>query len=264
MTIKKIFINLKKYKFLLNELIKRDFKVKYQRSALGMLWSILYPLLMMAVMGFVFSNFFKASMPGVSYLAYLLTGLTLFNFFSDATNQAMPSIVGNMGLINKVYIPKYIFPLSKVLFSFINFLLTLIPLYGVILLTGTGINIYHLLLPYCFLTLTLFCLGFGFFLSCVSVFVRDIFYIWGIIVLAWTYLTPIMYNISMLEKSALLMKVMQFNPLYQYIDFARQIILYNKVPSVSCWVFCGIWSLVMLVFGCWIFRKNQNKFIYYI
>ena len=122
MAIKNIYHNLVEYKFLLKELVKRDFKVKYQRSSLGVLWSILYPLLMMAVMAAVFSNLFKASMPGVSFLAYLLTGLILFNFFSEATNQAMPSIVGNMGLINKVYIPKYIFPLSKCLFVGINFL----------------------------------------------------------------------------------------------------------------------------------------------
>ena len=121
MKIKNILLNLKKYTFLLEELIKRDFKVKYQRSALGILWSVLYPLLMMAVMAVVFSNIFKASMPGVNYLCYLQTGLVLFNFFSDATNQAMPSVVGNMGLINKVYIPKYIFPLSKCLFfNYIN------------------------------------------------------------------------------------------------------------------------------------------------
>ncbi len=262
MTLKKIFLNLKKYEFLIKELIKRDFKVKYQRSALGILWSVLYPLLMMGVMAVVFSSFFKASMPGVSYLAYLLTGLVLFNFFSDATNQSMPSIVSNMGLINKVYIPKYIFPLSKCLFSGINFLITLIPLYGVILLTHTGLNIYHLLLPYCFVTLLIFCIGFGFFLSCASVFVRDLFYIWGIIILAWTYLTPIMYSVSILPKK--LLSIMDFNPLYQYIDFARQIILYNKIPALSCWLWCAGWAIFILIFGAWIFRKNQNKFIYYL
>lgn len=260
--IKKMLINLKRYSFLLQELIKRDFKVKYQRSSLGILWSVLYPLLMMAVMGIVFSNFFKASMPGVSYLAYLLTGLVIFNFFSDATNQSMPSIVGNMGLINKVYIPKYIFPLSKSLFSGINFLITLIPLYGVILLTGTGLNFYHLLLPYCFLTMLIFCIGMGFFLSALSVFLRDVFYIWGIVILAWTYLTPIMYNLSILPER--LLTIMEFNPLYQYIDFAREIILYHRMPALDSWLWCGGWAIVMLLFGCWFFRKNQDKFIYYI
>lgn len=262
MKIKNIFLNLKKYTFLLEELIKRDFKVKYQRSVLGILWSVLYPLLMMAVMAVVFSNIFKASMPGVNYLCYLQTGLVLFNFFSDATNQAMPSVVGNMGLINKVYIPKYIFPLSKCLFSGINFLITLIPLYAVILLTGTGLNVYHLLLPFCFLTLLIFCIGFGFFLSAVSVFLRDMFYIWGIIVLAWTYLTPIMYDISILP--AKLMTIMKFNPLYEYINFAREIILFNRVPSLESWLFCAGYAIIALLIGTIVFRKNQDKFIYYI
>lgn len=260
--IKSIIVNFKNYKFLLQELIKRDFKVKYQRSALGILWSILYPLLMMCVMAAVFSNLFKSSMPGVSYLCYLLTGLTLFNFFSDATNQAMPSIVGNMTLINKVYIPKYIFPLSKCLFSCINFLITLIPLYGVILLTGTGINIYHLLLPYLFITLLLFCIGFSFLLSSISVFLRDMFYIWGIVILAWTYLTPIMYDINILPD--MLKKLMVFNPLYQYINFAREIIIYKSCPDLISWISCAIWAIIMLVIGGLHFRKNQDKFIYYI
>ena len=262
MTLKRIFINFKRYTFLLTELIKRDFKVKYQRSALGILWSVLYPLLMMAVMGIVFSNFFKASMPGVSYLAYLLTGLILFNFFSDATNQAMYAVVSNMTLINKVYIPKYIFPLSKCLLSGINFLITLIPLYGVILVTGTGINIYHLLLPYCFVCLLIFCIGAGFFLSALSVFLRDVFYIWGIVILAWTYFTPIMYSITILPER--LMKIMSLNPLYQYIDFGRQIILYHQIPSLSCWLACGSWAIISLFVGCFFFRKTQDKFIYYI
>lgn len=260
--LKNIYYNLKKYKFLITELIKRDFKVKYQRSFFGILWSILYPLLMMLVMAAVFSNLFKTSMPGVSYLCYLLTGLVIFNFFTDATNQAMPSIVGNMSLINKVYMPKYIFPLSKVLFSSINFLLTLIPLYGVIILTGTGLNIYHLFLPYCFLTLVIFCIGFGFLLSAFSVFLRDLFYIWGIITLIWTYLTPIMYDISILPTK--LLELMKYNPLYQYINFAREIILYGRIPELSSWLYCGAWALGVLLIGTWYFKKKQDKFIYYI
>ena len=138
----------KKYSFLLEQLVSRDFKVKYKRSVLGVVWSLLYPLLMMAVMAIVFSNVFKFSTPGVSYLAYLLIGLTYFNYFSEASNLAMSSVVGNFSLINKVYIPKYIFPLSKCIFVGINFLLTLIPLYIVIIATGTGLCWQHILLPF--------------------------------------------------------------------------------------------------------------------
>ena len=132
MFIKNIFLNLKKYSFLLQQLIARDFKVKYKRSVLGVLWSLLNPILMMCVMAIVFTNVFRFSTPGVNYLVYLLTGLTYFNYFSESTNLAMSSVVANFSLINKIYIPKYIFPLSKCLFVGINFLLTLIPLYAVI------------------------------------------------------------------------------------------------------------------------------------
>ena len=127
-TLKNIFNNIKRYSFLLKQLIMRDFKVKYKRSVLGVLWSILYPVLMMSVMALVFSQMFKFNVPGVNYLVYLMTGLVMFNYFSEATNTAMTSVVSNFALINKVYIPKYIFPISKVLFVGINFLLTLIPL----------------------------------------------------------------------------------------------------------------------------------------
>ena len=194
---------LKKYKFLLEQLISRDFKVKYKRSVLGVFWSLLYPLLMMAVMAVVFSNVFKFSTPGVSYLSYLLIGLTYFNYFSEASNLAMSSVVANFSLINKVYMPKYIFPLSKCLFVGINFLLTLIPLYLVLIFTGTGINWYHLILPFSFICLFMFTLGMGLILSTVAVFFRDMFYVYGIIITIWTYLTPIMYDISNISNTVL-------------------------------------------------------------
>ena len=260
--IKSIYINLKQYSFLLQQLVSRDFKVKYKRSTLGIVWSLLYPLLMMLVMGFVFSNFFKASMPGVSYLAYLLTGLVLFNYFSDATNQSMSSIVSNFSLINKMYIPKYIFPLSKCLFATFNFLLTLIPLYLVLLITGEGINIYHLLLPYMFIFLFLFSLGMSFLLAAISVFLRDMYYLYGIIILIWTYLTPIMYNISIIPEKIQI--VFRFNPMYQFINFAREIMLYERIPSGLSFLACFISGTATFILGVFVFRKYQDKFIYYI
>ena len=209
---KNTLISIKKYSFLLSELISRDFKVKYKRSVLGVFWSLLYPLLMMAVMAVVFSNVFKFSTPGVSYLSYLLIGLTYFNYFSEASNLAMSSIVANFSLINKVYMPKYIFPLSKCLFVGINFLLTLIPLYLVLIFTGTGINWYHLILPFSFICLFMFTLGMGLILSTVAVFFRDMFYVYGIIITIWTYLTPIMYDVAIIP--AKFQFFMKLNPMY--------------------------------------------------
>ena len=252
----------KKYGFLLQQLVSRDFKVKYKRSVLGIVWSLLYPILMMAVMAVVFSNVFKFSTPGVSYLAYLLIGLTYFNYFSEASNLAMSSVVANFSLINKVYIPKYIFPLSKCLFVGINFLLTLIPLYVVIIATGTGLNWWHLLLPFSFVCLFLFTVGMGFILSTIAVFLRDMFYIYGIVLTIWTYLTPIMYDISIINPT--LQFIMKFNPLYQFINFARSIILYGNCPTIGQFAGCAVSALVIFFLGIFIFKKKQDKFIYYV
>lgn len=262
MFFKNVMINLKKYSFLLQQLVSRDFKVKYKRSVLGIVWSLLYPILTMVVMAIVFSNVFKFSTPGVSYLAYLLSGLIMFNYFSEASNLSMSSVVGNFGLLNKIYIPKYIFPLSKCLFVGINFLLTLVPLYIVLFATGTGVNWYHLFLPYSYLCLFMFTLGMGFILSAVSVFLRDMFYIYGIIIMMWTYLTPIMYDINLI--SANLQPWLKLNPLYHYINFAREIILYGRMPQPFTWGTCLVSSVAVLLIGVIVFKKTQDKFIYYV
>lgn len=262
-----IFNNIKRYGFLIKQLVMRDFKVKYKRSVLGVVWSILYPLLTMAIMAVVFSQMFKFKVEGVNYLVYLLTGLVIFNYFNEASNGAMASVVSNFSLINKVYIPKYIFPVSKVLFVGINFLLTLIPLLLMILFTGKGdtkcvINIYYLLLPYVFLCLFMFTLGMGFILSTISIFFRDMFYIYGVVITLWNYLTPVFYDISMLDKN--IQSFMSLNPLYMYINFARTIILKNQIPSLYSFITCAVSSISILIIGMVIFKKNQDKFIYYV
>ena len=267
MNLKNIFINFKKYSFLLKQLISRDFKVKYKRSVLGVLWSLLYPIMMMAVMSIVFSNVFKFSVPGTNYLVYLMVGLTFFNYYSEASNLSMSAVVANFSLLNKVYIPKYIFPLSKCLFVGINFLLTLIPLYAVILISGSGetkchISVLHLLLPFSYVCLLLFTIGAGLILSTIAVFLRDMFYIYGIVLTILTYMTPIMYDISIIDPR--LQMILKLNPLYHYISFARSIILYNQMPNRNSFLICGLSSVGVLIIGMIIFKKNQDKFIYYM
>ncbi len=253
----------KKYSFLLKQLVSRDFKVKYKRSVLGVLWSLLYPVLTMAVMALVFTNVFKFTTPGVNYLAYLMSGLVMFNYFSEASNLAMSSVVANFSLINKVYMPKYIFPVSKCVFVGINFLLSLIPLYVILLTTGTGVNIYHLFLPYAYVCLFLFTLGFSMILSSVAVFLRDMFYIYGVVISLWTYLTPIMYDIAIIDKPGLLF-IFKLNPLYWIIYFVRRIMLYNTIPEINSWIYCAVFAIGALMIGVFVFKKTQDKFIYYV
>lgn len=264
---KNIYYNFKKYAFLMEQLVMRDFKVKYKRSVLGILWSLLYPLLMMSVMAVVFSQMFAVRVEGVNYLVYLMTGLVMFNYFNEASHMAMTSIVENFQLMTKVYIPKYIFPVAKCLFVGINFLLTLIPLLLIILFTGSGdtkcfINIYYLLLPYIFLCLFMFTLGIGLLVSTISVFLRDMFYIYGIILTIWQYFTPIFYDISMLPDKV--QAIFKLNPLYIIINSARDIILFSKAPSALTLLICGLVSGITLLIGSIAFKRKQDKFIYYI
>ena len=267
--LKNIWANFKKYEFLMSQLIMRDFKVKYKRSVLGVLWSILQPVLMMTVMAIVFSHMFKFKVEGTNYLVYLMTGLIMFNYFSEASSNAMTSVVYNFTLINKVYIPKYIFPISKCLFVGINFLFTLIPWLTIIGLSYLGlgeypasINWYYLILPVIFVCLFMFTLGIGLIVSCVSVFLRDMFYIYSIIITIWNYLTPVFYSIEILPKS--LQGIFQLNPLYMFINGARDIVLYGHAPTISNLLIMGGVSVLTLIIGLIVFKKHQDKFIYYI
>ena len=268
MVIKNIYHNLVKYKFLLTELVKRDFKIKYKRSVLGVLWSILYPLLMMSVMALIFSHMFKFNMEGVNFLVYLMTGLVIFNYFSEATNNCLTAITGNFSLINKVYIPKYIFPLAKCLFAGINFLFTLIPLFLIVFITGDKVegtkcylNIYYLLIPFIFLCTLMFTLGVGYFLSTLTVFVRDVIYIWGILLTILNYFTPIFYPIAVLP--SWLQVIIKFNPLYLYIHSIREIILYSQMPTMRTLIAVFLSGFITMIIGMYIFKKKQDKFIYY-
>lgn len=267
--IKNTVSNFKRYQFLMSQLISRDFKVKYKRSVLGVLWSILQPILMMTVMAIVFSQMFKFKVDGINYLVYLMTGIIMFNYFSEATNNAMTSVVFNFGLINKVYIPKYIFPIAKCLFCGINFVLTLIPWFIIILLSYVGLgeftchlNVWYILIPYIFLCLFLFSLGIGLILSCVSVFLRDMFYIYGIILTIWNYLTPVFYSIEILPQK--LQTIFKFNPLYLFITGVRSIVLSGERPSFIQLGSMALVSVITLGIGLVVFRKKQDKFIYYV
>lgn len=267
--IKNILSNFKRYWFLMTQLISRDFKVKYKRSVLGVLWSLLYPILMLTVMTIVFSQMFKFKVEGVNYIVYLMTGLIMWNYFSEASNTAMTSVVDNFSLINKVYIPKYIFPVAKCLFVGINLLLTLIPWFIIVLLSYVGlgeytcnINLSYLLLPYIFLCFFLFTAGMGLLLSCVSVFLRDVFYIYGIVLTMWNYLTPVFYSIEILPIK--LQSIMRFNPMYQFLTSVRSIVVYGQRQSFTTLGILGLIGVGMLAIGSFIFKKKQDKFIYYV
>jgi len=246
-----------RYEFLLSQLVSRDFKTKYKRSVLGVLWSFLNPLLMMTVQYVVFSTIFKSDIP--NFAVYLLIGIVFFSFFSEATNMGLMAIVGNSSLITKVYIPKYIFPVSRVLSSTINLLISMIPLLLVVLFTRAPITPALLLLPFSIICTIVFCIGMSFILSAAMVYFRDMQFLWGVVSMLWMYATPIFYPESILPPKY--MVIFKMNPLYHFIRFSRTIILDGVSPEPKAYLFCLIAAFVPLAIGTAVFKKTQDKFI---
>lgn len=249
------------YRDLLAQLVSKDLKLKYRRSFLGYLWSILNPLLIMLVMVVVFSSVFRFEV--ANYPVYLIIGQTIYNYVNNATTHAIYSITDNGALLKKVYVPKYIFPLSKVTSDMLDFVFSLGAMVLVMLFTKTAFSMYLILLPYVAIQIYVFTLGMGMFLAQASVFFRDIRYIYNVFLTAWMYATPIFYPVSILPNKIRWI-VTHLNPLYYYIEQFRCIVLERTAPSPVL-VFRGcVISVIFLAVGLFFFRKNQDKFILYI
>lgn len=248
------------YSPLMTELVMRDLKLRYRRSFLGYLWSLLNPLMMMCVMGFVFSEILQSTIP--NFLLYLICGQTLWAFFSESTTTAMHSVLQNGALIRKIYIPKFIFPISRILSSFVTMSFSLLAILIVMIITRTPFCWTMLLFWVPLVFLFVFCCGIGLILSALSVYFRDITHLYGVLMMAWMYATPIFYDTSILSDRV--RTVLSLNPMYHFITFFRSLILSNQIPGIQVWLTCIVSSLIMLCAGLWIFRRLQNNFILYI
>ena len=251
------FSGLKRYSYLLWEMVVRDIKVKYKKSTLGLMWSVLNPLLMMIVMTIVFSTLFKSDIK--NFPIYLLIGQITFSFFSDATNMAMMSIITNGSLLKKVYIPKYIFPASKTIFALVNFLFSLIAIAIVAVFTRQPISIHIIGLPLLIVYMFLFSLGIGLVLSSFAVFFRDLVHLYGILLLVWMYLTPIFYPVRIIPEKFLIF--IKLNPMYHYISYFREILLYNRWPSFKMNIICLVFAILSLILGSIVFYRKQNELV---
>ena len=249
-----------RYAFLIKQLVSRDFKTKYKRSVLGMAWSFLNPLLTMSVQYIVFSTLFKSDIP--NYPVYLLSGIVFMNFFNEAVSMGMTSITGNASLIKKVYMPKYIYPVSRILSSLVNFALAILPLFLVMIFTGTSFRPSLLLLVFDILCLLGFVTGMGLLLTTAMTFFQDTQFLWGVVSLMWMYLTPVFYPESIIP--AKLLTLYHMNPMYQYITFARICIIDGVSPEPMAYLWCIVSSLVVLALGIITFKKNQDKFVLYL
>ena len=243
--------------FVIQELVSRELKRKYSRSKLGILWSVLSPLLSMAVLSLVFSSMFRKSIE--NYPVYYLTGFVIWNFFTTATNTAMTALADNQTLILQVKFSREVFPFSRVYTAFVNFLYSLIA-YGIILFIfrihlSVAVSFFPVIVFFVFL----FSLGMGYLLSVLYVFFGDVRHLYTVFLTLWMYLSALFYPLELLPET--MQRLIWQNPIYNFIAAARDCILYGILPAPIVMIRICVWGLAMYGGGKIIFQKSQNKII---
>ena len=251
---------IQKHRFLLEELIKRDFDRKYKGALLGAAWSVMNPLLTLLIMRVVFGHFFGSEIE--HYTTYLFCGTIVFSFFTESTAEGLMALVGNAHIFTKVNVPKYLFLLAKNAQTLINFFLTLLVFFVFCALSGITFSWRFLMLFYPVGMLLLFNLGMGFILSALYVFYRDIQYLWGVLTQLLLYLSAVFYSIDSFPGQV--QNLFLINPLYLFIRYFRMIVLDGVIPSACLHLLIAFDALAVLALGIWIYRKNDTEFLYYV
>ena len=253
------FDGLRENSFLFTELVKRDFKKKYKRTYLGMLWSVLSPLLTLLVMSLVFTKFFGSHIE--KYPIYLFCGNIVFSFFTDATSGGMGSLMGNADIFSKVNVPKYLFLLSRIVTSIINFGLTFVVFLLFCVIFEVEFTIYFLALVIPIISLIIFNIGMGLILSALFMFFRDIQYLWSVFTLLLMYVSAIFYDVEQFGDMKIFFNL---NPIFVYIKYIRQLVLYREFPSLPLNLAAVGYALLALGIGALIYKMNNHKFLYYV
>jgi ABC-type polysaccharide/polyol phosphate export permease len=250
-------------------LVSRELKVRYKRSALGLVWTMLNPLLLMVVYTVVFTTIMPAAMPDFS--VFLLAGLLPWLFVSTAILQGMSAVLGNQELIRKIRLPQAVFPLSVVGSNLVNFVLSVIPLLGVMLVIGHPVTPALLFLPVAALLLCSFAAGLTLIFSSATVFFRDVRHLTEVMLQILFYLSPVLYSSEQIGqgKSAsawwlpAFRAVLEVNPLTYLLPLVRDPVYRGALPPGSTLLAATAWAVVSLVAGYWIFRKLEPRHIHH-
>ena len=268
----KLVQHVNRYKFVLSELVKKGIKLRYRRSYLGIFWSMLEPLLNMIVLYFVFGALLGRSnndYGGLHFMIYILSGRLIYTCFNQSTKECTRIIRKNAALIKKVYIPKYLFPLSDLMFNFFLFLVSLLVLVLVsVVLMICGVqpmfNLFTLQFIIPLINLFLLTLGVSLIVATIGVFFKDIDYLWNVFMTLVFYASAIFYPISKIEKNApVVAKIMQLNPLYCTITNFRECLQGGRM-SYSYVLYTFVFSVICIVIGALLFKKYQDKFVLYV
>lgn len=252
----KLFQNLYNYREFLLTNVKKEIRGKYKKSVLGVLWSFLNPLLMLAVYAVIFPLILKIKED--NYVIFLITALIPWNFFTTVITQGAATIIQNGNIIKKVYFPREILPISIVTSGLVNFLISEIIVFIFILFSGIGFSIYIAYLPLVILIQYVLLLGITFILSSVTVFLRDLEHIIGVVIQVLFYGTPIMYNLNTLAPQYA--NIIRLNPLTPIIQAYRDILYTKMAPDLVSLGGIGLFSVILMIIGYFVFDKLQKKF----
>lgn len=267
---KRSFIaDFKKYLPMLINLSLRDIKIKYRRSVLGILWSVLNPLFTMLVLTTVFGMLLKIRVE--NFATYYIVGASLWTFFSESTTLSMSSVIGSAALIKKVYVPKYMFPLEKCIFAFINYAFSLIAVVIVMIIQGVypTFNIFLSIIP--ILLCFVFCCGLSLFFSAIAVYFRDVLHLYSVLLTVWMYLTPILYPLTLLEEVKAVYIIARCNPMVYFVEYLRYTFMNrpffegaHNVTFLELNLFCIGFAALSLIIGWFTFKKAERNFILHI
>jgi ABC-2 type transport system permease protein len=259
---KDFIYNLKKFRFLFWELVKKDIKLKYRSSVLGVFWTLLEPLLTMIVLTLVFSNLLGKG--DDNFPVYILCGRLLYSFFSNGTKVALKSVRKHGSMIGKVYVPKYMYPLSAVVSNYIMFIISLVVLAGVMIFEQVKITVYLLQAFIPMIIILIMTMGVGLILATFDVFFRDLEYLWTVFLMLIMYTCAIFYKVDNLKTAANEM-IFMCNPLYSVISMFRDAVFGRSIMdnSYNLW-FSLCFSLGVFLIGILVFWRKQDKFILYV
>jgi len=196
-----------------------------------------------------------------NYPIYLILGQTLFTFFSEATGGALESVVASSALMRKIYVPKYVFPLEKVLYSFVNLLFSMIAVLIVIIFKPINASFTMFLIPIPLVLMLIFTIGFGLILAVLYAFFTDIKHLYSVLILAWMYLTPVLYPVSLVEDTPIIGPIVKLNPLTWFINYFRDLFLNSQIPDLRTTIICMAYAFGTFIFGFVVFRKAQDRFV---
>lgn len=246
------------YRDLILFLIRRDVTARYKRSVLGIAWTMLNPLGMMIVLSIVFSQVFRMNIPG--YPAYVLSGLIVWTFFSQTSSSAINALVWGGDLLQRIYIPRSTFAISAIGTGLVNLLLSLVPLVGVMLVIGIPLHWTIFLAPIAMALLGLFSLGVGLLISTIGIYFADVVEMYAIVIMAWMYLTPIIYSLELLPEN--LQRWLMLNPMVHLVELFRSLVFYGTMPSLETWLVAIGIAFGMFLIGWLIFTGKSDEFAY--